>query len=93
MYKKSFKKCLRLFNKTFTSCQATYKKELYLLFEKSGNFSQSEHKDRFNSSPPPVCFHLLFKYPPPPSRTNPLLKRVYWNRWKELMIMPVHSCI
>ena len=47
IYKKSFKKCLRLFHKTFSNCQATYKKELYLLFEKSGNFSQSEHRDSF----------------------------------------------
>ena len=35
---KSLKKCLRLFNKTFSNYQATYYKELYLLFEKSGNF-------------------------------------------------------
>ena len=71
IYKKSFKKCLRLFHKTFSNCQATYQKELYLLFEKSGNFSQSEHRDRFDSSAPPVCFHLLFKDPPPTSTTNP----------------------
>ena len=87
IYKKSLKKCLRLFHKTFSNCQATYQKELYLLFEKSGNFSQSEHRDRFDSSPPPVCFHLLFKDPPPSSTTNSLLKRVSWKRWKELMIM------
>ena len=66
IYKKSFKKCLRLFNKTFSNYQANYQKELYLLIEKWGNFSQSEHRDRFYSSPPPVCFHLLFKDPPPP---------------------------
>ena len=29
----------------------------------------------------------------PPSTTNPLLKRVCWKRWKELMIMLAHSCI
>ena len=30
----------------------------------------SEHSDRFDSSPPPVCFHLLFKDPlPPPQQT------------------------
>ena len=71
IYKKSFKKCLCLFHKTFSNCQATYQKKLYLLFEKSGNFSQSEHRDRFESSPPPVCFHSLFKDPSPPSSTNP----------------------
>ena len=42
-----------------------------MLFEKSGNFLQSEHRNRFDSSPPPVCFHLLFKDPPPPSTANP----------------------
>ena len=32
--------------KTFSNCQATYQKELCLLFEKSGNFfSQSKHTD------------------------------------------------
>ena len=71
IYKKSFKKCLRLLHKTFSNCEATYQKELYLLFQKSGNFSQSEHRDRFDSFPPPVCFHLLFKDTPPPSTTNP----------------------
>ena len=51
--KQSLKKCLRRFNKTFSNYQATYYKELFLLFEKSGNFfSQSEHKDKFNPSPP-----------------------------------------
>ena len=68
IYKKSLKKCLRLFHKTFTNCQATYLKELYLLFQKSRNFSQSEHRDRFDSSPPPACFHLLFKDSPPPPK-------------------------
>ena len=42
-----------------------------MLFEKSGNFSQNEHRDRFDSSAPPVSFHLLFKDPPAPSTTNP----------------------
>ena len=37
-YVKSLKKCLRLFNKTFNNYQATYQKELCLLFETSGNF-------------------------------------------------------
>ena len=59
IYIKSLKKCLRFFHKTFSNCQATYNKELSLLFEKSGTFSQSEHRDRFGSSPPPVCFHSL----------------------------------
>ena len=61
--KKSLKKCLRLFNKTFSNYQTTYQKELYLLFEKSGN---SFHRDRLEPSTPPVCFHLRFKDPPPP---------------------------
>ena len=69
IYKKSLSKCLRLFHKTFSNCQATYQKELYLLFEKSGNFSQSER--RFDSSSPPVCFHSLFKDPLPPFTANP----------------------
>ena len=42
-----------------------------MLFEKSGNFSQSDHRDRFDSSPPPVCFHSIFKEPlPPPQQTQ-----------------------
>ena len=70
IYKKSLKKCLRLFNETFCNCQANYQKELYLPLEKSDNLSQSEHRDRFDSSPPPVCFHLLLRTPlPPPQQT------------------------
>ena len=80
------KKVLKNVYAFFTKLLGTAK-QLYLLFEKSGNFSQSEHRDRFDSSPPRVCFHLLFKDPPPPSTTNPLSKRVCWKRWKELMIM------
>ena len=57
IYRKSFKKCLRLFNKTFSNCQATYKKELYFLFEKSGNFTQSEHRDRL--TPPLTLFVFI----------------------------------
>ena len=79
IYKKSLKKCLRFFHKTFSNCQGTYKKEFYLLFEKSGDFSQSEHRDRFDSSPSSVYFYSLFKDPHSPSTTNPSLKRVHLN--------------
>ena len=53
--KKSLKKCLRRFNKTFSNYQATYQKELYLLFEKSGNIllkfcrKFAERKQKMNS--------------------------------------------
>ena len=43
------------------------------MFEKSGNFSQNEHRDTFDPSPLPpplVCFHLLFKGPPLTCTTN-----------------------
>ena len=77
--KKSLKKCLRRFNKTFNYYQAAYQKELYLLFEKSGNFfSQSEHRDRLNPSPPfpPFIFMHSLRTSYSLSTTNPLLKRV-----------------
>ena len=51
------------------------------------------HRASIDSFPPPVCFHLLFKDHPSPSTANPLLKMVCWKRWKDLMIMLVHSCI
>ena len=59
--KKSLKNAYTfLTKKTFTNCQATYQKELYLLFEKSGNFfSQSGHRDRLD--PLHVHFCSLFK--------------------------------
>ena len=75
------KKIIRLFNKkallyagidskqqTFSNCQATYQKELCLLFEKSGKFFHrvffftkifSDRPDRH------VRFRSLFKDPPP----------------------------
>ena len=62
IYKNSFKKCLRLFNKTFSNGQATHLKVLYLPFEKSGNFLQSEHRD----SPHPLfVFICTLRIPPP----------------------------
>ena len=93
--KKSLKKCLRRFNKRFSNYQATYLKELYLLFKKSGNLFQSEHRDRLNPSPPLSLFAFIrsLRTSVSPSTTKSLLKRVRWKRWKELMIMLVHSCI
>ena len=46
--------------KTFSNCQASYQKELYLLFEKSGNFF--ERRKRFDHTPPPsIHFYSFFK--------------------------------
>ena len=74
---KSLKKCLRLFNKTFSNYQATYYKELYLLFEKSGNFF---HRVSIETgvTPPllsPVCVHLLFKDLPVPLNNKHFIKK------------------
>ena len=56
-------------SKTFSNCQATHQKELYLLIEKSGIlFSQSKHEDRLDP-PPPAYFGSLFKDPPSPLHT------------------------
>ena len=74
IYKKSSKKCLLLFNKTFSNSQATYQREFYLLFEKSADFSQSERRDWFDFSPPPVGFHSLFKDPSSPLHNKPFIK-------------------
>ena len=77
--KKKKKKCLSIFNKktplldqvqnskTFSNCEATYKKEFCLLFEKSGYFFHRANVqiDRLHTLLP-FCFHSLFKYPPPP---------------------------
>ena len=91
--KKSLRKCLHRFNKTFSNYQATIRRN-YLLFEKLGNFfSQSEHRDRLNPFPPLFVFIHSLRTSFSPSTTKPLLKRVRWKRWKELMIMLVHSCI
>ena len=75
IYKKSLKKYLRLFKKKFSNCQATYKKELYLLLEKSGNFLPREQRDRFDSSSAPFCFHSLCKDPPSLLHNKPLIKK------------------
>ena len=71
------KKCLRPFNKKtplydglgskqkiFSNCQATYQKELYLLFE-TDSFFQRANVPIGLTTPPPVCFSSLFKNPPP----------------------------
>ena len=73
----SWKKCLRLFNKeNFSDYQVTCQKELYLLFEKPGNFfSQSEHNDRLDHPLLSFHLHLPCKDPPPPSTTVNYLKK------------------
>ena len=42
---------------------------------------------------PLFVFIRSLRTPPLPSTANPLLKRVCWKRWKELMIMLMHLCI
>ena len=72
--KKSLKKCLCAFNKSFSNYQATYQKELYLLFEKSGNFFHRVSIE-IGLTPPllsPVCFHSFSTDLSLPSRTSPL---------------------
>ena len=44
------------------------------MFEKLGTFSQSKHSHRFDSSPPPVGFHSLFK-DPLPLHNKPFIKK------------------
>ena len=70
------KKCLRFFNKktplyvglgskqkTFSNCQATYQKELCLLFENQAIFFHRANVQIGFTPPPPVRFNSLFKSP------------------------------
>ena len=67
---KSLKKCLRLFNKTFSNYQATYYKELYLLFEKSGNFFHRVSIEIDLTPPLLFVFIRSLRTPhPPPQQT------------------------
>ena len=50
---------------TFSNCQATYRKKLFLLFKKPGNFFSHRPDPPF-----PVCFYSVFKEPSPPLTTN-----------------------
>ena len=71
IYKKSLNKCLRLFHKTFSNCQATYQKELYLLFEKSGNFHRVSIEIGLTPSLPLSVFTRSLRTPlPPPQQTQ-----------------------
>ena len=45
--------------KKFSNCQAAYQKELFLLFEKSGNFFHRVNIEIGLTPPPPVSFRLL----------------------------------
>ena len=79
------KKILRLLNKktpsyaglgskqkSFSNCQATYQKELCLLFENQVFFSQSERTDRLDSPCPFVLVRFLRT--PPRCTTNVLFE-------------------
>ena len=91
IYNKSLKKCLRLFNKTFSNYQAAYLMEFYLLFEKSGNFFHTVSIEIGLTPPLPLLFVFIrsLRTPLPPPQQQTLC----WKRWKELMIILVHSCI
>ena len=72
--KESLKKCLRLFNKTFSKYQATYLKEIHLLFEKSGNFYHRVSIEiGLTPSLPVFVFIGSSRTPLPSSATNLLL--------------------
>ena len=86
--------------KNFSNYQANYQKELYLLFEKSGNFFHRVNKEIGLNPSPPVHFRSLFKdtlfLPPPflPSLHNERtfritsslkkLKQVYRHKEKKM---------
>ena len=61
-------------SKTFSSCQATYQKELYLPLEKSGNFFlRSERIDRLEHPLPFFVFVRFFNDCRTPSTANVFL--------------------
>ena len=60
--------------KTFSNCQATYQKELCMLFGKSGNFFHRANVQIGLTPAPPVYFCLLFKESPPPCALNVLFE-------------------
>ena len=66
IYKKKLKKYLHRFNKTFSN---------YHCLKNQAIFSQSEHRYRFNPSPPPVWFDSLFKDLPLPLHNKPFTKK------------------
>ena len=53
-------------NKIFSNCQATYQKELCLLFEKLGNCFHRANEQIHLIPPPSVSFSSLFQDPPSP---------------------------
>ena len=67
--------------KGFKKCLRRFNKFFnnYHCLKNQAIFSRSEHRDRVNSSPPLPLFVFI--------------QRVHWKKWKELMIMLVHSCI
>ena len=60
IYKNTFKKVYAFFIKLLaTAKQLITRNSIYCL--KNQAIFQSEHRDRFDSFPPAVCFHSLFK--------------------------------
>ena len=70
--------------KTFSNSQASFQKELYLLFEKSGNFFHRLNIEIDLTLSPFVFVHFL-RIPPPPSTINILFE---WSLYlKQLIII------
>ena len=65
-----------------TDIQATYQKELYLLFEKSSNFFDRVNIEIGLTRPPPAPFHSLFKEHHPHTQPNPLHPPSQWTLYQ-----------
>ena len=79
--KKVKKNAYAFFIKLLATSKQLIRRTLFAVW-KSGNFSQSEHRDKFDSSPPPVCFHLLFK-DPLPLHNKPRVSNRCWEHGGE----------
>ena len=67
IYKKSLKNVYTLLIKVLATAKQLIRRNSICCLKNQAIF-QSEHSDRFDSFPPPVCFHSLFKYPIPPQQ-------------------------
>ena len=79
--KKSLKKCLCCFNKTFSNYQLIRRNSI-CSSKNQAIFLQTVHRERLNPSPPLALFVFIcsLRISFSPSTVNPLLKRVRWKR-------------
>ena len=95
IYKKSLKNVYAFLIKLLATAKQLIRKNSICCLKNQIIFHRANIEIGLTPPLPLFIFNRSLKISPtlPPPFPHPILKKVCWKKWKELMIMLVHSCI